>query len=233
VLRDRVKQALVRAGRTGAGRNAIHAAVCDDPRQISLRAVTSWPETLDGFEDLAFLFSSNQLNHGVASLQVDEAALLYRHARGREGATFAEIGRFRGGSTLLFASALGEGSTLWSYDIGPADDAALTDALRRYGVEERVRLVVADSRTIDPPPEPLDLLFVDGDHRYEGVKADTERWLPFVRPGGVLLFHDAVPASRYGLVHEGVARYVGELTADPRVDRTGGAGSIAEFTARG
>ncbi len=233
MLRDRAKQLLVRAGRTPPGRNAIHAAVCDDPRRISLREVDAWPQALAGFEDLAFLFSSNQLNHGVASLQVDEAALLFRHARGREGATFAEIGRFRGGSTLLLASALGAGSTLWSYDLAPHDDDALADALGRYGLADRVRLVVGDSRTVEPPPAPLDLLFVDGDHRYEGVRADTERWLPFVRPGGTVLFHDAVPASRYGLVHEGVARWVEQLGRDGRVERTGGAGTIAEFRVRG
>jgi hypothetical protein len=65
------------------------------------------------------------------------------------------------------------------------------------------------------------------------VRADTERWLPSVRAGGVVLFHDAVPTSRYGLVHEGVARWVEELGRDGRVERTGGAGTIAEFRVRG
>src|SRR3954465_7592652 len=74
------------------------------------------PESVQGFEDLAFLFSSNQLNHGVASLQIDEAALLYRLARDVRSGPVAEIGRFKGGSTFVFAAALPPDVELWSYD---------------------------------------------------------------------------------------------------------------------
>jgi hypothetical protein len=38
--------------------------------------------------------------------------------------------------------------------------------------------------------EPIDMLFIDGDHTYEGVKADYELYSPLVRPGGVIGFHD-------------------------------------------
>ncbi len=37
----------------------------------------------------------------------------------------------------------------------------------------------------------IDVLFIDGDHTYEGCKADIEVWSPFVKDGGVILFHDA------------------------------------------
>src|SRR5205085_9029904 len=40
---------------------------------------------------------------------------------------------------------------------------------------------------------PVDVLFIDGDHRYEGVKADFEAYSPLVRPGGLVAFHDIVP----------------------------------------
>jgi hypothetical protein len=36
----------------------------------------------------------------------------------------------------------------------------------------------------------LDFVFIDGDHRYECVKADIEAWLPKVKPGGILAGHD-------------------------------------------
>lgn len=36
----------------------------------------------------------------------------------------------------------------------------------------------------------IDLLFVDGDHRYVGVTTDMNSWLPKVKPGGYVLFHD-------------------------------------------
>lgn len=38
--------------------------------------------------------------------------------------------------------------------------------------------------------EPVDLLFIDGDHTFEGVKADYEMYSPLVRPGGLIAFHD-------------------------------------------
>ena len=38
----------------------------------------------------------------------------------------------------------------------------------------------------------IDFLFIDGDHKYEGVKKDFEMYSPLVRPGGVIAFHDAV-----------------------------------------
>lgn len=36
----------------------------------------------------------------------------------------------------------------------------------------------------------LDLVFIDGSHRYDDVKQDIEIWLPKVRPGGFLTGHD-------------------------------------------
>lgn len=37
---------------------------------------------------------------------------------------------------------------------------------------------------------PVDVLFIDGDHTYQGVKSDFEMFSPLVRPGGVIGFHD-------------------------------------------
>jgi hypothetical protein len=36
----------------------------------------------------------------------------------------------------------------------------------------------------------IDLLFIDGDHSFEGCKKDVESWLPHVRSGGIIIFHD-------------------------------------------
>jgi predicted O-methyltransferase YrrM len=233
-----LKQLVRRLGRTRLGKNLIHAAVLPDPGSMRFRNVERWPASVRGFEDLSFLFSSNQLNHGVASLQIDEAALLYRLARDLETGPVAEIGRFKGGSTIVFANALPEGVELWSYDLhvalrpdlsGESLDAELQGALQRFGVEHKVHLLVADSRKVEPPPGPLALLFVDGDHSYEGARADFDRWGPLVRPGGHLLFHDAVDTGGYGNVYPGVARAVAEVAQDGAWRREPGAGSIAHF----
>lgn len=39
--------------------------------------------------------------------------------------------------------------------------------------------------------EPIDFLFVDGDHSESAVRRDWEDWHRFVVPGGVVVFHDA------------------------------------------
>lgn len=36
----------------------------------------------------------------------------------------------------------------------------------------------------------LDILFIDGDHSYKGVIRDYALFSPFVRKGGIILFHD-------------------------------------------
>ena len=235
------KKVIRRLGRTTFGKNLVHASVLRDPATMRFRNVEHWPAKARGFEDLAFLFSSNQLNHGVASLQFDEAALLYRLARDAQTGPFVEIGRFKGGSTVIFATALPEGIELWSYDLhvalrpempGAELDAELGDALVRYGLAHKVHLVVGDSRKVEPAAARIELLFIDGDHSYDGAKADYERWNELVQPGGHLLFHDAVDAGNYGNVYPGVARAMAEVESDPRWQRQASAGSIAHFIRR-
>ena len=88
--------------------------------------------------------------------------------------------------------ALPHGVELWSYDLhvalrpdmpGEQLDAELRSALERYGLDNKVHLVVADSRKVEPPSAELELLFIDGDHSYDGRRADFDRWSALVRPG--------------------------------------------------
>jgi predicted O-methyltransferase YrrM len=238
----RVKHLVRRLGRTGAGKNLIHASVLRDPSTMRFRNVEEWPGEVRGFEDLAFMFSSNQLNHGVASLQIDEAALLFRLARDARSGPFVEIGRFKGGSTITFAAGLPQGVELWSYDLhvalrpdmpGAELDGELREALERYGLEHKVHLVVGDSRKVEPPSTEIELVFIDGDHSYAGARADYDRWHTFLRPGGHLLFHDAVDRGGYGNVYPGVTRAVAEVEREGGWEPQPGAGSIAHFVRRG
>jgi predicted O-methyltransferase YrrM len=50
----------------------------------------------------------------------------------------------------------------------------------------------------------LDLLFIDGDHSYEGVKQDFLSYSPLVRKGGWIAFHDIIPdrQTSYGICTE-------------------------------
>jgi len=44
----------------------------------------------------------------------------------------------------------------------------------------------------------LDFLFIDGDHRYDGVKRDFLGYAPLVRNGGIIAFHDICPDDGTG-----------------------------------
>ncbi len=239
------KSALVRIAGSSSGRRALAYLAKTEPsllvealgprvnRGARFGTVREWPADVDGFEDLAFLFSSNQLHHAIISMSVHEGAYLFALARSLPDATLVEIGRSKGGSTLLLAAAMTPASRLVSYDLhvketaGRESDAELVDALRRYGLGDRVELVVADSRTVDGPA--ADLVLVDGDHSYEGARADWEAWRERVRSGGHVVFHDAVPDG-LARPHEGVVRLMDEIRrTEPSFAYRGGAGTLAHF----
>lgn len=57
--------------------------------------------------------------------------------------------------------------------------------------------------------QPIDFLYVDGNHSYEGCKADLLGWVPHVRPGGFVLGHDYETTP--DCMFPGVARAVDEV----------------------
>lgn len=78
---------------------------------------------------------------------------------------------------------------------------------------DELRVVEGDSH--DPATleaaslDEVDVLFIDGDHTYDGVEADFELWSPLVRPGGIVAFHDTVENGTRN--EPGVRRLVSEL----------------------
>lgn len=62
----------------------------------------------------------------------------------------------------------------------------------------------------------LDLLFLDGDHSYGGVKRDYEMYGYMVRRGGCIAFHDIVDTPLIRSAGHGVYRLWGELEGDKR-----------------
>ncbi len=153
-----------------------------------------------------------------------------------------EIGRFKGGSTVVISSALSPSARLLSLDFhvpqpggvdGARLDAELSDALARLGLGERVELRVADSRTVELPAPGLDLLFVDGDHSYEGSSADLQRWSPLLRIGGHLIAHDVVDTGGYGTSYPGVTRAFEGLMATGNFERLPDVGTMAHAVRTG
>jgi predicted O-methyltransferase YrrM len=62
------------------------------------------------------------------------------------------------------------------------------------------------------------MVFIDGDHSYEGCKGDIEAWLPHIAPGGIIAVHDylkenlqADPNGPHPMPWPGVDSAVNEL----------------------
>jgi predicted O-methyltransferase YrrM len=121
-----------------------------------------------------------------------------------------ELGTGKGGNLFLLSRASPEDAKIISLDMRggpygagyPSWKILLLQSFK-HGDQEMI-LVDADSHNIETRDkirsilnnEKLDVLFIDGDHTYEGVKKDFELYSPFVRSGGLIAFHDIVDARK-------------------------------------
>ena len=150
------------------------------------------------FKQIEFLFENKK--RGIIRMDYEEAQFLYNTVASKENPNCVEIGRYQGGSTILMSSA---GAQLLSVDahvfkhesgvFGKRLDDYLGIVLHLLGIRNKVDIVVADSQKYITVSlfETVDILFIDGDHTYEGVKTDYENWIQTVKPGGYVLFHDS------------------------------------------
>ena len=129
-----------------------------------------------------------------------------------------EIGTAGGGTLFLFTRVADPEATIISIDLpgGPFGGGYPMWKIPLYKSfskgKQRIYLIRKDSH--DPQTlkevkkilghEKVDLLFIDGDHSYEGVKKDFETYSPLVRKGGIIAFHDIVfgPLENVGGVPE-------------------------------
>ena len=184
-----------------------------------------------------------------------QAATLYDAARRcPAGGTIVEIGSFQGRSTIVLASAAPPDVSVVAIDPhagndrGPqeidgyadaaADDHAVFLAnLERAGVADRVRHVRKFSDVaLAEVDAPIDVLYIDGAHRYGPARADIRDWGARVSDGGTLLIHDSFSsigvtlAILRELVIGSRFRYVGRSRSMTiySADLSGGFGARAE-----
>lgn len=130
-----------------------------------------------------------------------EAALLQRLAGDQR--CVVEIGVFEGSSARVLRAALAPEATLHLVDPFTASPDALRPGARGSAWATRravarapgdcaLRWHLATSERVAREwSDPLDLVFIDGDHSEVGCRLDWELWHPLVVPGGVVVFHDA------------------------------------------
>ena len=123
-----------------------------------------------------------------------ELEALYAIAKSIKG-NIVEIGRFNGGSTAVLCSA-NQTSDIYSIDIDPKDDNLLKGIFNTLKIGDRVHLIKQDSNQYSETfKHQINLLFIDGDHSYNGCINDLQSWWPKVSIGGYIVLHDCYLGS--------------------------------------
>ncbi len=159
-----------------------------------------------------------------------------------DGSRAVEIGSYRGRSAIVLAMGAPRGAEVIAIDPhagndrgpqqiegttteGERDHAAFRANLERAGVSDRVRhLRLPSQDALAEVPGDVDLLYVDGAHRYRPAREDLARWGARVRPGGRMLVHDAFSSIGVTLA------IVRLLLAGRNFRYEGRTGSLAEYT---
>jgi predicted O-methyltransferase YrrM len=146
-------------------------------------------------------------------LSEDQARRLWNAAMEvRSGGQIVEIGSFRGRSTIVLSRAAAEGVGIVAIDPhgggdrgpqeitpdqvrGDEDNRVFRANLEGAGVNGRVRHVrLMSDEAHGSVDGPIDMLYVDGAHRYKPARDDIAAWGARVPVSGTLLVHDAYNA---------------------------------------
>jgi predicted O-methyltransferase YrrM len=136
-----------------------------------------------------------------AETQTSEAerASLARHAAGKK--RVVEIGVWHGVTTKVLRNAMAPDGILLGVDPYPKGRfgfsvqrlIAQRETARLTGTVELQRMTSTEAARLyagrNGPP--LDFVFIDGDHSYEGLRGDWEAWSPLVGPHGLIALHDS------------------------------------------
>jgi len=179
--------------------------------------------TVEAAVDLAMAFRS--LHVQITPLQDREEIIEFLKIVERmRPRNVLEIGTARGGTLFLLTRVASEDAVLTSLDLpggpfGGGYPERMVPLLESFAVErQRIHLMKADShsehtrRMVEEVMggQKLDLLFIDGDHTYDGVRRDFEMYSPLVRKGGIIAFHDICPGPEDKV--GGVPRFWAEVS---------------------
>lgn len=129
--------------------------------------------------------------------------------------TVLEIGTADSGTHLLLSELLNSKKTMIAVDLELRNRLSL----KLLNSHQDLRLGIRGSSHSDKVIQQvasalnnkqIDLLFIDGDHSYEGVKKDFEIYQSFVANKGIIAFHDIVPDS-FSRTGYKTNSYVGEV----------------------
>ncbi len=166
----------------------------------------------------------------------DELLALYELGKNAPASgAIVEIGSFHGSSAVALALGSRKGNLLRVYSVDPYEPFAPPGERRKFGPHDRIPLmknllragVVEDVWLINLPSTaaarawngPISLLWIDGDHSYQGVRGDLDAWLGHVSREGFIAFDDALDGGPFQVIEEAVK--------DGRLERVTMHGKIA------
>jgi predicted O-methyltransferase YrrM len=161
------------------------------------------------------------LNSCGGRLSINDAKILYNTALDIDAQTILEIGSMDGCSSMVFGEVCKlTGGHL--YCLEPNPKGKWKANMDRLGLSDYATSIMKASPWVDPKliPQPIDYLLIDGDHRTAWTITDYRFWEPYVRPGGIIAFHDWTGAK-------GVAAWVQQAVAIIMEDDADGLEEIA------
>jgi predicted O-methyltransferase YrrM len=203
-----VASTALRTARHAAGYPAEYVRAWKGARRI--REEAGRHETLEEALEFARTFGWGN-GHKIKPGQTSEEVLaLLRLLETDPPRTILEIGTYNGGTLFLWTRVAEPDALIIAVDLFGARLGRHSPqgiVFRSFGrADQRIELLFRsdshDERTLERVTRmlggrPLDFLFVDGDHSYEGVKRDVEMYSPLVRPGGLVALHDIKPGDAW------------------------------------
>ena len=139
---------------------------------------------------------------------------LQDHCRKHVVRNYLEIGTREGGSLqVVLKEAKSTLESVWIADLwtndyggtGRGSHSHIDLLLDSFGFDAKRVFLDGNSQHTIPAlmpekAEAFDLILVDGDHSYEGGRADLENTWPLIRPGGAVVFHDITHPSHMYLL---------------------------------
>jgi predicted O-methyltransferase YrrM len=139
-----------------------------------------------------------------ATQKITEFVSLLRLLKKRKLKSIVEIGTAQGGTLYTWCKIANSDAVIISIDLpgGPFGGGYTlndTKKFRKYKRKnQQLYFLREDSHTYKTRKtlieildgRKIDLLFIDGDHRYKGVKKDFQLYSPLVKQNGLIVFHD-------------------------------------------
>lgn len=155
----------------------------------------------------------------------DEITWLVNKVKEINPKNILEIGTERGGSLFLWNRISDKSGKKISIDMCDDNTKKFRETTFKFvGDYDQIHFLNGNSRSDEIynkvlsilNGEKLDYLFIDGDHSYDGVKHDFEKYSPLVKDGGLIGFHDIIESDENKRTNTLVYKFWQELDREKR-----------------